>query len=77
MPRSLARAKGCPTLLASQTASSTPPVPEPVIARTAKLPPSPDNRLRQYRAVSRRTGQEVMHDASRQYLNPINRCGAS
>lgn len=51
--------------------------PEILIAKTVKLPRSLDDRLRQYCAGTRRTGQDVMHDAIRLYLERAERAGVA
>ncbi len=61
---------------ASSANVDTPDIPEAVVAKTVKLPRSLDDQLRQYCATARRTGQDVMHDAIRQYLHRTSRQGS-
>ena len=75
MPRSLAQAKRRRTEPTTQAATAE--VPEPVVAKTVKLPRSLDDRLRQFCASSRRTGQDVMQHAILEYLNRKARPGAA
>lgn len=48
---------------------------EVMVAKTVKLPRSLDDRLRQYSAVARRTGQDVMLEAIRRYLDSLQTRG--
>lgn len=82
MPRNAKRASGqraaSPTdRPRSPDAGRAPIVREAVVSKTVKLPLSLDDRLRQHCLLSRRTGQDVMHDAIRAFLDRADQAGAA
>lgn len=61
----------------TEDAGRTPAVREAVVSKTVKLPLSLDDRLRRHCLASRRTGQDVMHDAIRAFLDRADQAGAA
>lgn len=82
MPRSVRRPSGDrPTSRATrprpEDAGRAPAPREAVVSKTVKLPLSLDDRLRRHCLASRRTGQDVMCDAIRAFLDRADQAGAA